>query len=80
MSMNTNVDSWGDAANLGAIYPFPGIELILVIVGVLVWIIWHIWQIRSENEEYDRALAHYKQVGLDKALDHRGNYDSMVEK
>ena len=78
--MSTNVESWGDIANLGAIYPFPGIEGILVIVGVLVWIIWHIWQIRSENDEYDRALTHYREVGLDKALDHRGTYDAMVEK
>lgn len=78
--MTTNVDSWSNVAGLGAIYPFPGIEWILVIVGVLIWIIWHIWQIRSENEEYAHALAHYKQVGLDKALDHRGNYDAMVEK
>ena len=78
--MSTNVESWGDVAGLGAIYPFPGIEWILVIVGVVIWIVWHIWQIRSENEEYDRALAHYRQIGIDKALDHRGNYDAMVEK
>lgn len=78
--MSTNVESWGDVASLGAIYPFPGIEGPLVIVGVLVWIVWHIWQIKSENREYDGALAHYRDVGLDKALDHRGSYDAMVEK
>lgn len=78
--MSTNVDSWGDVASLGAIYPFPGIEGILAIAGVVIWIGWHIWQIRSENAEYDQALRHYREVGLDKALDHRGNYDAMVEK
>ncbi len=78
--MSTNVESWGEAASLGAIYPFPGIEMILVILGVVFWIIWHIWQIKSENDEYDRALTHYKQVGIDKALDHRGTYDAMVER
>jgi uncharacterized membrane protein len=76
--MTGDVSSWSNASGLGAIYPFPGIEWILVIVGVVIWIAWHIWQIRSENAEYDRALAHYRKVGLDKALDHRGNYNAMV--
>ena len=78
--MSTNVDSWGDIANLGAIYPFPGIEWALAIIAVVIWLAWHCWQIRSENAEYDAALRHYREVGLDKALDHRGNHDAMVEK
>jgi hypothetical protein len=78
--MSTNVDSWGDIASLGAIYPFPGIEWALAIVAVLIWLAWHCWQIRSENAEYDSALRHYREVGLDAALDHRGNHDAMVEK
>jgi uncharacterized membrane protein len=76
--MSTNVESWSDVASLGAIYPFPGIEWPLVIIGVLIWLAWHCWQIRSENKEYDDALRHYNEVGLDAALDHRGRHDSMV--
>ena len=53
--MSTNVDSWGDIANLGAIYPFPGIEWALAIIAVVIWLAWHCWQIRSENAEYDAA-------------------------
>ena len=76
--MSTGVTSWTGAAELGAIYPFVGIEWLLVIVGVVLWLGWHAWHIRSEGREYDAALRHYREVGLDKALDHRGNHDGMV--
>ncbi len=77
--MSTNVESWSDVASLGAIYPFPGIEWLLVLAGVAIWVIWHVWQIRSENSEYDAAVQHYKDVGMDKALDHRGRHDAMLD-
>lgn len=76
--MSTNVESWGDVASLGAIYPFPGIEWLLVLVAVILWLGWHGWHVRSENAEYDEALRHYREIGLDKALDHRGNHDGAV--
>ena len=77
--MSTNVQSWSDVASLGAIYPFPGIEWVLVLAAVAVWVIWHVWQIRSENAEYDAAVSHYRTVGMDKALDHRGRHDAMLD-
>ncbi len=77
--MSTNVQSWSDVASLGAIYPFPGIEWVLVLAAVAIWVIWHVWQIRSENAEYDAAVSHYRDVGMDKALDHRGRHDAMLD-
>ena len=77
--MSTNVESWADVASLGAIYPFPGIEWALVIVAVVIWVAWHCWQIKAENNEYDTALRHYNDVGIDKALDHRGRHDAMMD-
>ncbi|MBN34562.1 MAG: hypothetical protein CMM46_07250 [Rhodospirillaceae bacterium] len=78
--MSTGVDSWMGAAEFGAIYPFAGwIEGPAVIVGVVIWVAWHIWQMKSENAEYDAALRHYNEVGLDKALDHRGRHDAMMD-
>ena len=74
--MSTGVDTWTGAAEFGAIYPFVGIEWLLVIVAVVIWIAWHAWQIGSENNEYDAALRHYREIGLDKALDHRGRHDA----
>ena len=77
--MSTNVESWSDLASMGAVYPFPGIEWALALAGVIIWVAWHIWQIQSENSEYDAALRHYNEVGLDQALDHRGRHDAVME-
>jgi hypothetical protein len=50
--------SWAvDLANVGAIYPFPGIEVLLVIVGLAFWIAWHVLQTRQETAELNRDLA-----------------------
>ena len=76
--MSTNVESWSDVASLGAIYPFPGIEWLLALAGVVIWLAWHVWQIGAENDEYDAAVSRYREVGMGKALDHRGSHDAMV--
>ena len=41
----------GDLANVGAIYPFQGTEVLLVIVGLAFWVGWHILQTRQESAE-----------------------------
>lgn len=51
------LDSWAvDLKDVGAIYPFQGAEVVMVIIGVALWIGWHVWQIRSENAEIDEDL------------------------
>ena len=46
------IDSWAvDLKDVGAIYPFQGAEVLMVIVGMALWIVWHIWQLRNEEEE-----------------------------
>ena len=46
----TGVESWAvDLANVGAIYPFQGMEWIFVLIGVVFWIYWHVWCIRWEK-------------------------------
>lgn len=48
-----NVENWtGDMLAVGPIYPFVGLEAVLVIICVLFWIGWHIWQIRMESANY----------------------------
>ncbi len=64
--MSTNgMTSWAvDLKDVGAIYPFQGLETLLVIIGIALWIGWHVWQIRHENSE----LASEKKRGVgDKA-------------
>jgi hypothetical protein len=57
--MSTNgMTSWAvDLKDVGAIYPFQGTEVILVIVGLAFWIGWHIVQTRQESEEIASDMA-----------------------
>jgi hypothetical protein len=51
--MSTNgLTSWAvDLKDVGAIYPFQGTEVALVILGFVFWIGWHVIQMRQENAE-----------------------------
>lgn len=57
--MSTNgLTSWAvDLKDIGAIYPFQGSEVILVIVGLAFWIGWHVLQTRHENAEMESDMA-----------------------
>jgi hypothetical protein len=57
--MSTNgMTSWAvDLKDVGAIYPFPGTEVLLVILGIVFWIGWHIIQARQENQEIAEDMA-----------------------
>jgi type VI protein secretion system component VasF len=59
-----------DLANVSAIYPWQGSELIMVIAGVVFWILWHIIQLRDEKEEFQEDVAKYgSKEAIKKALD-----------
>lgn len=51
--MSTNgMESWAvDLADVTAVYPFQGSEMIMVIVGVALWIGWHRIQYKREHDE-----------------------------
>ena len=56
------VESWtGNILDIGPIYPFVGTEVILWIIGLVLWIIWHIWQVRNESKEYAEGAEKYTQ-------------------
>ena len=57
--MSTNgMESWAvDLSTVGAIYPFQGFEVPMVIIGIAFWIGWHILQTRQENAEIEADLA-----------------------
>ena len=49
-------ENWAvDLAEVGAIYPFQGGEVLMVIIGAALWLGWHVMQIRRENRELDEA-------------------------
>lgn len=57
--MSTNgMESWAvDLKDVGAIYPFQGSEVVMVIVGLVFWIGWHVLQTRQENTEIEADMA-----------------------
>ncbi|RWN62462.1 hypothetical protein [Mesorhizobium sp.] len=57
--MSTNgMESWAvDLKDVGAIYPFQGSEVVMVIVGLAFWIGWHVLQTRRENAEIEADVA-----------------------
>jgi hypothetical protein len=56
--MSTNgMTSWAvDLKDVGAIYPFQGTEVLLVIIGLAFWIGWHIVQTRQESAELEADM------------------------
>jgi hypothetical protein len=57
--MSTNgLTTWAvDLKDIGAIYPFQGWEVLMVILGFIFWIGWHIIQTRQENQEIADDMA-----------------------
>ncbi|MBL8907798.1 MAG: hypothetical protein JNM20_14090 [Rhizobiales bacterium] len=51
--MSTNgMTSWAvDLKDVGAIYPFQGSEVLMVILAVVFWLGWHYLQLREEGAE-----------------------------
>ncbi|MGH6791981.1 MAG: hypothetical protein ACRECF_04495 [Methyloceanibacter sp.] len=59
-----------DLANVGAVYPWIGYEVIMVLVAVALWILWHVLQLRQENEELTEDIRLYgDKESIRKALD-----------
>jgi len=59
-----------DLADTGAVYPWQGAELIMVIIAVALWILWHIIQLREEKAEYAEDIRLYgNKESIKKALD-----------
>ncbi|MGQ0484244.1 MAG: hypothetical protein ACT4SY_02665 [Hyphomicrobiales bacterium] len=57
--MSTNgITSWAvDLKDIGAIYPFQGAEVPMVVIGFAFWIGWHIWQIKIESAEVEKEAS-----------------------
>ena len=68
--MSTGIESWGaeGLSEITALYPFVGSEVLLTIVGVIVWIGWQIWQIKFENNTYDEQTSKLQGVSLTKVI------------
>ena len=67
----TSIESWAvDLKDVGAIYPFQGTEVLMVIVGVALWIAWHFWCVRWERSQHEEKIRKFgNQESMSKALD-----------
>jgi hypothetical protein len=65
------VTTWAvDLKDLAAVYPWQGLELIMVLAAIAAWIIWHVVQIRQENADYAEDVKLYgKPEAIAKALE-----------
>ncbi len=54
----TPVESWAvDLNTIGPVYPFVGIEAVLVIAAVVFWVGWHVIQLSMESKTYQEDLV-----------------------
>ena len=59
--MSTGIESWNQSMlDIGAMYPFPGTEMIWVIIGLATWIGWHLVQFKRENRVYEEEEKSYE--------------------
>ena len=67
----TSIESWAvDLKDVGAIYPFQGSEVLMVIVGVALWIAWQFWCVRWERSQHEEKIRKFgNQESMSKALD-----------
>jgi hypothetical protein len=68
--MNTGVTSFASPGELGPLYPFPGTEVPLAIIGIVLWIAWHVLHHRGETREMEEGSELFDQVGIDRILYH----------
>jgi len=60
MASTTGIETWAvDLAEVGAIYPFQGAEVLLVAAGFVAWIAWHIVQLVGEKRENAEKARRY---------------------
>ena len=57
MSM-TDMGNWAvDLKDVGAIYPMQGLEVVMAVIGIVLWLGWHVWQIKHENANLADEVA-----------------------
>lgn len=53
----TPIDTWAvDLKDVTFVYPGVGLEGLMVLVAVVLWIAWHIWQCKFESRTYKEDI------------------------
>lgn len=57
MLLTIGLQNWAvDLKDVGAIYPFQGWEVPMVIAAVAFWVLWHVWQIGNESRDLSASV------------------------
>ena len=69
--MSTNgMTSWAvDLADVGAVYPFHGWEVVMTVLCVVFWLYWHVRQMRDETRELEEAVKTATNENMAKGID-----------
>jgi hypothetical protein len=62
MSLTGTIDSWAvNPLEVGPMYPWVGLEVVLFLVSLALWLCWIVWQIKTEGETYSHEVQRLKQ-------------------
>jgi hypothetical protein len=75
--LNTGLDSFSNPADIGPLYPFPGTEVPLAIIGIALWILFHVLQTREENREWIEADEKFDERRLLPGIDEPAHIAEM---
>ncbi len=63
-------ENWAvDLANVGAVYPFQGSEVLMVVIGVVFWLGWHFVQSSRESAELEHQRKAFDKSKASGAID-----------
>ena len=70
--MWNGLTDWTNFDEIGAFYPFQGLEWLLVVAAVVFWVWWHWRCIRDEDREMREAVECYHRLGIDNCISKDG--------
>lgn len=73
LAFSTGLDSFLNPEEIGPMFPFDGLTVLFIGIGVVLWLAWHAVQIPAESRENEEAREMYEEIGLDRAMFHGGS-------
>ncbi len=78
--MSTGIETWNmSMLDIGPMYPFPGTEVLWVILGLASWILWHWLQARMERRVFDEDEKLFDDSAKLTAAMEMSNAETLIE-
>ena len=70
MHVIATIESWAvNPLEQGPLYPFAGLEVLLFVVSVALWLAWMVWQFRNEGATIEKESQQLTSSVLRQILD-----------